>query len=69
MKGNLPLGRRFACSLSPLRGVYNSEITIPTLLPTQLIVSVSSFVGGGAVLYMLPGGEICTESRINVFRR
>ena len=61
MKGNLPFGRRFACSLSPLRGVYNSEITIPTLQPTQLIVSVSSFVEGGAVLYMLPAGEMRNE--------
>jgi len=61
MKVNLTLGRRFACSLSPLRGVPNSEITIPTLLPTQLIVCVSSFVDGGAVLYMLPGGEMRTE--------
>jgi hypothetical protein len=61
MKVNLTLGRRCACSLSPLRGVYNSENTIPTLHPTQLIVSVSSFVGGASVFYMLPGGEMRTE--------
>ncbi len=62
MKSNLPFGRRCACSLSPLRGVHNSEITILTLHPTQLIVRVSSFLGGGAVLYMLPGGEMRNES-------
>ncbi|MFM1933784.1 MAG: hypothetical protein RL360_664 [Bacteroidota bacterium] len=44
MKVNLTFGRHFACSLSSQRGVYNSENTIPRLNPTQLIVSVSSFV-------------------------
>jgi hypothetical protein len=63
MKVNLPFGRSCACSLSPLRGVHNSEINIPRLHPTHLIVSVSSFVGGGAVLYMLPAGEIRNERK------
>ena len=61
MKVNLPLG---ASSLSSFRSsakLPNSKNTIPTLHPTHLIVSVSSFVGGGAVLYMLPAGEIRNE--------
>ncbi len=59
MKGNLPLADSLRSSASGLlRSSYNSEITIPTLHPTQLIVSVSSFDDRGALLYMLPGGEM-----------
>ena len=57
----LPSEPRPSAPSGLLRSSPNSENTIPTLRPTQLIVSVSSFVGGGALLYMLPGGEMCNE--------